>query len=131
MLAIRLIHGESLPRALALFFPVFMVAMVAMSGRMVPMQALLTTVPEPARRGAFLSANSALQALGTGCGAWLGGLMLSNTASGQIAGYGTVGWLAVALTMVAMLGVGRVKAAADKAPAPAAAELAPEPVGEA
>jgi predicted MFS family arabinose efflux permease len=105
--------------------------MVAMSGRMVPMQALLTTVPESSRRGAFLSANSPLQALGTGCGAWLGGLMLTNTASGQIAGYGTVGWVAVAVTMMAVLWVGRVKAAADKMPAPAAAELGPEPLGEA
>ena len=118
--------------AVVLFFPFFM---VAMSGRMVPMQALLTTVPEPARRGAFLSANSALQALGTGCGAWLGGLMLTNTANGQIAGYGTVGWVAVAVTMGATLWVGRVKAAADKAQADAAAaaaaELHPEPLGEA
>jgi len=65
--------------------------MVAMSSRMVPMQALLTTVPEPAQRGAFLSANSALQAVGTGCGAWFGGLLLSTQADGRIAGYGTAG----------------------------------------
>jgi DHA1 family inner membrane transport protein len=122
-------HLPDLPFvAVVLFFPFFM---VAMSGRMVPMQALLTTVPEPSRRGAFLSANSALQALGTGCGAWLGGLMLTNTPSGQIAGYGTVGWVAVAMTMVGVLWVGRVKAAADKTPAPAAAELGPESLGEA
>jgi DHA1 family inner membrane transport protein len=121
-------HLPDLPFvAVLLFFPFFM---VAMSGRMVPMQALLTTVPEPSRRGAFLSANSALQALGTGCGAWLGGLMLTNTPSGQIAGYGTVGWMAVAITMAGVLWVGRVKAAADKAP-PAAAEIGPEPLGEA
>jgi DHA1 family inner membrane transport protein len=121
-------HLPDLPFvAVVLFFPFFM---VAMSGRMVPMQALLTTVPEPAQRGAFLSANSALQALGTGCGAWLGGLMLTNTPSGQIAGYGTVGWVAVAITMVAVLWVGRVKAAADKTPAATAAELGPEPLGE-
>jgi DHA1 family inner membrane transport protein len=122
-------HLPDLPfAAVVLFFPFFM---VSMSGRMVPMQALLTTVPEPSRRGAFLSANSALQALGTGCGAWLGGLMLTNTPSGQIAGYGTVGWVAVAVTMVAVLWIGRVKAASDKTPAPAAAELGPEPLGEA
>jgi predicted MFS family arabinose efflux permease len=121
-------HLPDLPfAAVLLFFPFFM---VAMSGRMVPMQALLTTVPEPARRGAFLSANSALQALGTGCGASLGGLMLTNTASGQIAGYDTVGWVAVAITMVAVLWIGRVKAAANKTPA-VAAEFQPEPLGEA
>jgi DHA1 family inner membrane transport protein len=122
-------HLPDLPFvAVVLFFPFFM---VAMSGRMVPMQAMLTTVPEPSRRGAFLSANSAIQALGTGCGAWLGGLMLTSTSSGQIAGYGTVGWVAVTLTTLAALWVGRVKTAADKAPVPAAAELGTESLGEA
>ena len=120
-------HLPDLPFVVVvLFFPFFM---VAMSGRMIPMQALLTTVPEPGRRGAFLSANSALQAVGMGCGAWLGGLMLTNTASGQIAGYGTVGWVAVGITMAAVLWVGRVKAAADNTPS-TAADLGPEALGE-
>ena len=120
-------HLPNLPFvAMVLFFPFFM---VSMSGRMIPMQALLTTVPEPTRRGAFLSANSALQALGMGCGAWLGGLMLTNTASGQIAGYGTVGWVAAGITIAAVLWVNRVKAAADNAP-PAAAEFVAEPLSE-
>jgi DHA1 family inner membrane transport protein len=120
-------HLPDLPFVVVvLFFPFFM---VAMSGRMIPMQALLTTVPEPGRRGAFLSANSALQAVGMGCGAWLGGLMLTNTAGGQIAGYGTVGWVAVGITMAAVLWVGRVKAAADNTPS-AAADLGPEALGE-
>jgi hypothetical protein len=52
-------HLPDLPfYALVMFFPFFL---VLVSGRMVPMQALLTTVPKPARRGALLSANSALQ----------------------------------------------------------------------
>lgn len=104
-------HLPALPFiAMVLFFPFFM---VAMSSRMVPMQALLTTVPEPAQRGAFLSANSALQAVGTGCGAWFGGLLLSTQADGHIAGYGTAGWLAVALAVVVVLWVTRIKSASD------------------
>jgi predicted MFS family arabinose efflux permease len=107
-------HLPDLPfYGLVMFFPFFM---VLMSGRMVPMQALLTTVPEPARRGAFLSANSALQALGTGSGAWLGGLMLGNSPTGQIVGYGTVGWVAVAVAMVAVLWVSRVRGAQSDLP---------------
>lgn len=94
--------------AILAFFPFFM---VLMSGRMIPMQALLTTVPEPARRGAFLSLNSAIQSVGTGCGAWLGGLMLSNTASGQIAGYGTNGLVAVAIVVFGLFWVYTVKSA--------------------
>jgi predicted MFS family arabinose efflux permease len=104
-------HLPHLPFAvLVLFFPFFM---TLVAGRMIPMQALLTTVPEPAQRGAFLSANSALQALGNGCGAWLGGLMLSTMATGQISGYGTVGLCAIGLLLPVLWWVGKVRAADD------------------
>jgi predicted MFS family arabinose efflux permease len=119
-------HLPDLPfYALVMFFPCFM---ILMSGRMVPMQALLTTVPEPSRRGAFLSANSALQALGTGSGAWLGGLMLGTSPGGQIVGYGTVGWVAVAIASVGVVWVSRVRGA--QRDTPSAEVLRGEVVGE-
>jgi predicted MFS family arabinose efflux permease len=119
-------HLPSLPFiALLLFFPVFM---VTVSGRMVPMQALLTTVAEPATRGAFLSTNSALQALGSGCGAWLGGLLLSSNASGNIEGYGVNGWLATTLVLLAAVWISRVKAASERA---ATKPVSAETLGEA
>ncbi|CAG9202652.1 MFS transporter [Paraburkholderia tropica] len=93
------------------FFAVFM---IALSSRMVPMQALLTTIPEPARRGAFLSANNAVQALGTGIGAWVGGLLLQNGPHGTIIGFGYNGWLAAALAVVAVLWVGKVRGFGDE-----------------
>ena len=106
-------HLPAMPFLLVvLFFPFFM---VAVSGRMIPMQALMTTVPAPGHRGAFLSANSAVLALGTGCGAWLGGLMLSVTPAGHIDGYGMNGWVAVALVLVALVWINRVKAADEPA----------------
>ncbi|AXI03771.1 MFS transporter [Aquirhabdus parva] len=118
-------HMPALPFMLiVLFFPFFM---VTVSGRIIPMQALLTTVPEPAHRGAFLSANSAVQALGTGCGAWLGGLMLSNTATGQIEGYGMVGWAAVGLAVLATLWIDHVRGA--RVPVQVAKPLETEQVG--
>lgn len=92
-----LTHLPSIPFwAIVMFFPFFM---VAMTGRMVPFQAMLTTVPKPQARGAFLSVNSSFQSLGTGCGAWFGGLILTTSMDGSIAGYGTVGWIASALAM--------------------------------
>ncbi|HXA46858.1 MAG TPA: MFS transporter [Burkholderiaceae bacterium] len=101
-------HMPALPFiAIVAFFPFFM---VAVSSRIIPLQALLTTVTEPARRGAFLSVNSAIQSLGTGCGAWAGGLLLSSASDGRIVGYGTNGWLAVALVAVCMIVIGRVQA---------------------
>ena len=90
--------------------------MVVMSSRMIPMQALLTTIPEPAKRGAFLSINSAVQSLGTGIGAWVGGLMLTSGADGRVLGYGINGVCSTVLAVVALLWVGMVRAPAHPAP---------------
>ncbi|MET0265358.1 MAG: MFS transporter [Duganella sp.] len=97
--------------AAILFFPFFM---TTVSGRTIPLQALMTTVPEPARRGGFLSANAAIQSIGSGTGAMLGGLTLHTDAAGHIHGYGLNGWLAAGLTVVSVLWVGRVRSAADR-----------------
>jgi len=94
-------------------FPCFM---VLVSGRNIPLQALQTTVPDPSRRGAFLSVNMAVQSVATGLGAWLGGLMVSIDASGAFVGFGNNGWVAAFLTCLAAAWVGRVRSA----PAPAA-----------
>jgi predicted MFS family arabinose efflux permease len=94
--------------ALIAMFPVFM---VAMSGRNVPLQALMTTVPEPQRRGAFLSANAAVVQIGTGLGALLGGQWLHTDAAGHIAGYAINGGVAAALALFSVWWVGRVPAA--------------------
>jgi predicted MFS family arabinose efflux permease len=99
-------HMPSLPfAAIVAFFPIFM---VLVSSRMIPMQTLLSTVPDAQHRGAFLSANSAVQAFGTGTGAWLGGLLLSNDAQGHVQGYGHVGWLAVVLAGICWLWIGQL-----------------------
>lgn len=97
--------------AAILFFPFFM---TTVSGRTIPLQALMTTVPQAARRGGFLSANSAIQSIGSGTGAMLGGLTLHTDATGYIHGYGLNGWLAAGLTVVSVLWVGRVRSAAER-----------------
>ncbi len=95
-----------------LFFPFFM---VLASGRNIPMQALMTTVPDPSRRGAFLSANAAVQQVGTGLGALLGGLTLTTSAAGHISGYGLNGWIAAGLSVLTVLWVGQIRGAAQTA----------------
>jgi predicted MFS family arabinose efflux permease len=100
--------------SLAVLIALFPFFMVAMSGRNVPLQALMTTVPEPQRRGAFLSANAAVAQIGTGLGALLGGSWLRTDGAGHIAGYGINGWAATALVLFAFWWVGRVPAAAAR-----------------
>jgi MFS transporter, DHA1 family, inner membrane transport protein len=103
-------HLPDLPLlAIIAFFPLFM---VSISGRSIPMQALMTTVPEPAQRGAFLSVNAAIQSIGTGLGAWFGGLLLSSGKGAEIIGYGMNGWCAAALTVLGVVWIQKVTSAA-------------------
>jgi predicted MFS family arabinose efflux permease len=101
------------------FFAIFM---VINSSRIIPLQALMTTVTEPARRGAFLSVNAAIQSLGVGVGSWMGGLMLSSAPDGKLLGYGTNGWIGAALVMFSLYWVGRVRPAPTLTPAAASAQ---------
>ena len=96
--------------ALIVFFPFFM---VTTNSRLIPMQALLTTVPEPHRRGAFMSVNSAVQQIAVGTGAWIGGLMLTTSPGGHISGYGNNGWLSVTIICAAMWWVAKVRPYGD------------------
>lgn len=105
-------HMPQLPLlGVILFFPFFM---TALSGRNIPLQALMTTVPDPAKRGAFLSANSAVQQLGSGVGALLGGLSLGADSAGHITGYGFNGWLAVGLTLFTVWWSARVSSSVEQ-----------------
>ena len=101
--------------AIVAFFPFFM---VAMSGRFIPMQALMTAVPEPRQRGAFMSITTAIQSLGTGLGAWFGGLLLGDSLNGQFVGYEINGWIAAAMTLFGIVWITRVVANSPSRPTP-------------
>jgi len=90
----------------------FALFMILVSGRTIPLQAWLTTIPAPPQRGAFLSANAALQSVGNGLGAWLGGLLLQTDATGHISGYGSNGWLAAGLSLLMVWWASRVRSVA-------------------
>lgn len=97
------------PLPLPLLMLAFALFMILVSGRTIPLQALLTTIPASQQRGAFLSANAALQSVGNGLGAWLGGLLLQTDAAGHISGYGSNGWLAAGLSLLMVWWASRVR----------------------
>jgi predicted MFS family arabinose efflux permease len=85
-------------------------------GRMVPAMAIVTSSVQPHLRGTFLSMNGAVQQLASGTASWLGGTMIAADASGRIAGYDKVGWLAVGATFIAIAFVGRIHMHTGKPP---------------
>ena len=98
-----LTHMAAVPMVVIILCFVFF--MTSVSGRGIPMQALMTMVPDPVQRGAFLSVNSAVLQLGTGLGAWAGGMILATDASGHIVNYGINGFASAALAVFCALWV--------------------------
>jgi len=112
---------------------------LGISARMVSTSALISAVPEPSDRGAFMSINSSVQQFAGGLASGLAGLVVVQTSSGKLEHYGLLGYTVAAamlLTISLMYGVQKIAnarqtskpSAAPKSTPPAIAnpELAPE-----
>lgn len=85
--------------------------MVFVSGRFVPVMALLTASVEPRLRGSFLAFNSSIQQLFAGLAAYSAGLIMGRAADGRITYYWVVGLVAVTATLACIWLAGRVRSA--------------------
>ena len=99
------------PASTVVAIAVFGALMVCNVGRMIPAMAMVTSSVEPRRRGAFLSANSSVQHIACGCGAYLGGTIVSQSAGGQLTNFGAVGWIAAGSTFLSLWLAGQVRMA--------------------
>jgi predicted MFS family arabinose efflux permease len=128
------------PLALAIAIP--SVLMVTNAGRMVAALAMITASVESRVRGGFMSANSAVQHLSSGLGAYIGGQILGDTADKHLSHFGLVGAISVAATLLSLWLAGLIRHAPEPiaydetgeatSPSTAAAEstLDAEPVPE-
>ena len=84
---------------------------VLVSGRLVPMMAIVTTVAEPRLRGAFMSLNQTIQSLTQGAATFVASLTLARSADGGLLHYEIVGWMAGATSLLSWYWVTRVRPA--------------------
>ena len=83
--------------------------MVCNVGRMIAAMAMVTSSVAPARRGGFLSANSSMQHIASGMGAYLGGLIIGENPDGSLQHFSVVGWIAGIATLLSLWLAGRVR----------------------
>lgn len=88
---------------------VFGALMVSNVGRMIAAMAMVTSSVEPHLRGGFLSANSSVQHIASGFGAYLGGIIITQTTDHKIEHFGIVGLIAGASTLFSLWLAGRVR----------------------
>ncbi len=84
----------------------FMVA----GGRMVPAQALITSVVNPRMRGGFMNINSSIMQLGTALAALLSGSIVTKNAAGELQHYPIVGYIGMSIGVCCLIIAQFVKA---------------------
>ncbi len=134
--AILMLAVTNLPRVhLAIAVGTVGLLMLSNAGRMVAAMAMVTGSVEPRRRGGFMSANSAVQHISTGFGAYIGGKILQKSADGTLLHFDKVGLIAVASTLLSLWLAGRVRPAQVTSPVapekPAADEMFDDPLAAA
>ena len=80
LLLVVITHLPPVPVGIAV--AVFGALMVCNTGRMIAAMAMVTSSVEPRRRGSFLSANSSVQHVAAGLGAYLGGIIVKQSSHG-------------------------------------------------
>ena len=91
------------PFAIACVVSVLLFA--AITARMVSASALMTAIPIPQDRGAFMSINSAVMQISGGAASVIAGQIVSQSATGMIQDYDTLGYVVIGtmIVMTAML----------------------------
>ncbi|MBU3667029.1 MAG: MFS transporter [Rhodocyclaceae bacterium] len=99
-------HLEHVP--LVVWLSITTLFFILVSGRMVPLLAIVGSAVKPQERGTFLSLNATVQSMAMGLASMIGGIFITQTPDGFISGYGWVGLVAATFNLLAAVWVGRV-----------------------
>jgi predicted MFS family arabinose efflux permease len=76
---------------------------VGVTSRMISASALISAIPQPADRGSYMSISSSIQQISGGIAAVLGGLIVTESSSGALQHFDTVGYMLVATTLITLV----------------------------
>jgi predicted MFS family arabinose efflux permease len=76
------------------------VMFVGIFSRMIPSQALMSAIPTPENRGAFMAVSSSLQQLAGGVGSLVAGLIVVEGANGLLEHFDTLGYIMVVTILI-------------------------------
>jgi predicted MFS family arabinose efflux permease len=102
---------------------------MGITARIISATALMSAVPDPASRGAFMAVNSSLQQIAGGVAAAVGGLIVVERPGGSLARYDTLGYVVIASMVVTVVMLYFINRMINQTPAAAAAPPAAPPGG--
>ncbi len=114
-------HLGAVPFAVVILVNVLM--FVGIFSRMIPFQALMSSVPDPAKRGSFNAINAATQQLAGGIASLAAGHIVSFGADGRLLHFPVVGYVVISSTLIGIVMVWNIQRSVQ-ARAAAAAQLA-------
>lgn len=82
---------------------------IATNGRIIPTQAMVSSVVQPQQRGSFMAINSSVQLMAQAIATNIGGAIIIEQASGYLANYQYVGYYAMFMIFIAVFVAKKVK----------------------
>ena len=82
---------------------------VGSGGRMIPVQAIVTSAVLPQYRGSFMGLNAALQQFTLGIITLVGGFIITNNDKGELQNYPIVGYIAICATLLTLVIAKKIK----------------------
>jgi predicted MFS family arabinose efflux permease len=79
------------------------VLFISISSRMISSSALMTAVPEPQDRGAFMSINASIQQIAGGVASAIAGLIVVQTKSGSLQHYNRLGYVVIGTITITLI----------------------------
>ncbi|MBS0319058.1 MAG: MFS transporter [Proteobacteria bacterium] len=113
------------PIPLFVLIAINVVLFMGIFSRMIPFQAMITSVPEPTKRGSFNAINASLQQVAGGIASLAAGHIVTLAPDGKLQHFPWIGYVIVGTTLLSLLTLWRVKQALAARPAPTLPASAP------
>ncbi len=109
------IGGTTLTMAMVLFYthlgvtPLYeliavnVVLFLGIFSRMIPYQTMISTLPEPTKRGSFNAVNSAIQQIGGGVASFVAAQLITAEPDGKLIGMPTIGFVVMGTALLSMI----------------------------
>lgn len=81
---------------------------IGIFSRIIPSQALISAIPAPANRGAFMAVNSSLQQISGGIASIVAGLIVVEQADGSLKNFELLGYILVGTTLISVYLISKV-----------------------
>ena len=82
---------------------------VGIFSRIIPSQALMSSLPSKDERGSFMAVSSALQQVSGGISSWIAGHLVATAADGSLVGYNVIGYVVVVSTLITTVTIYKIQ----------------------